>query len=142
MLVSYCYFQFFFVIFVFFVYFPFFLFFFLLFVMSDNKTVSRVCTIHVHKHVHKVQFKKRAPRAVKAIKEFARREMGLADVRLDTSVNKALWSRGIKNPPVRIRVRLTRRRSEDPNARGRLYTLVEYVPVESFKGLVSVNEKN
>ena len=109
---------------------------------SKDRFAPRLCTIHVHKHVHKVQFKKRAPRAVKAIKEFARREMGLSDVRLDTSVNKALWSRGIKNPPVRMRVRLTRKRSEDPNARGRLYTLVEYVPVESFKGLTTVTEKN
>ena len=41
-------------------------------------------------------FKKRAPRAVKEIKKFALQMMGTADVRLDTRLNKAIWSRGIR----------------------------------------------
>ena len=81
-------------------------------------------------------FKKRAPKAVKVIKAFAEKEMGTPDVRLDTSVNKYLWSKGIKNVPFRIRVRLSRRRNEDEDAKHKLYTLVTYVPVVNFKGLV------
>lgn len=37
--------------------------------------VAREYTIHLHKRVFGVQFKKRAPKAVKEIKEFARKAM-------------------------------------------------------------------
>ena len=36
---------------------------------------TRDCTIHVAKRVHKIQFKKRAPRAIREIKRFAEKEM-------------------------------------------------------------------
>ena len=42
------------------------------------------------------QFKKRAPRAVKEIKKFAQKEFRTEDVRVDTNLNKAVWSRGIR----------------------------------------------
>ena len=64
--------------------------------------------------------------------------MQARDVRIDESVNKFLWSQGIRNPPHRIRVRLTRKRSEDAERPG-AYVLVEYVPVASFKGLQTVD---
>lgn len=36
-------------------------------------------------------FKKRAPRALQAIRDFARKTMGTEDVRIDTLLNKFLW---------------------------------------------------
>ena len=36
---------------------------------------TRDCTIHLAKRVHKIQFKKRAPRAIREIKRFAEKEM-------------------------------------------------------------------
>ncbi len=39
------------------------------------------------------------------------------DVRVDTTLNKFIWSQGIKNVPKRIRVRLSRRRNEDEDAK-------------------------
>lgn len=95
------------------------------------------CTVHIHKYVKGVQFKKRAPKALKALREFASKEMRTKDVRIDESVNKFLWSQGIRNPPHRIRVRLSRKRCDDPD-KVHAYTLVEYVPVASFKGLQTV----
>lgn len=77
---------------------------------------------------------------MQAVRRFARKTMHTRKVRIDVGVNKFLWSRGIKNPPHRIRVRLTRKRScnaESP----RIYTLVEYVPCADFKGLQTVNVK-
>lgn len=56
-------------------------------------------------------------------------------MRVDTSLNKYVWSQGIKNIPKRIRVRLYRKRNEDEDAKEKLYTLVTYVEVDSFKGL-------
>ena len=53
-------------------------------------------------------FKKRAPRALQAIRDFARKTMGTEDVRIDTLLNKYLWSKGIRNVPHRVRVRLHR----------------------------------
>jgi len=41
-------------------------------------------------------FKKRAPRAIKEIKKFAFKMMGTTDVRIDTRLNKAVWSQGIR----------------------------------------------
>ena len=61
--------------------------------------------------------------------------MGTNDVRLDVSVNKYVWSKGIRSVPPRIRVNLSRKASEDEDSKGRMYTLVTFVPVETFKGL-------
>ncbi|KAI9286106.1 ribosomal protein L31e-domain-containing protein [Umbelopsis sp. AD052] len=97
--------------------------------------VTREYTIHLHKHVHDRQFKKRAPHAVKAIKTFAQKTMGTADVRLDPSLNKAVWSHGIKKVAHRIRVRIARKRNDDEDAKEKLYSYVSFVPVTSFKGL-------
>ncbi|KAG2182454.1 hypothetical protein INT43_007384 [Umbelopsis isabellina] len=101
--------------------------------LSD--VVTREYTIHMHKYVHDVAFKKRAPRAIKTIQAFARKAMGTKDVRIDASLNKAVWSHGIKKVPHRIRVRINRRRNDDEDAKEKLYSYVTYVPVTSFKGL-------
>lgn len=70
--------------------------------------VTREYTIHLHKRVHNTAFKKRAPHAVKAVVDFAQKTMGTADVRVDPKLNQALWERGIKSVPHRIRVKLER----------------------------------
>lgn len=41
-------------------------------------------------------FKRRAPRAIKEIKKFAEKMMGTPDVRVDTNLNKHVWSKGIR----------------------------------------------
>jgi ribosomal protein L31E len=41
-------------------------------------------------------FKKRAPRAVKELKKFAEKMMKTPDVRIDSKLNKEIWSQGIK----------------------------------------------
>jgi large subunit ribosomal protein L31e len=100
-----------------------------------KQPVAREYTIHIHKYVHHVAFKKRAPRALKAVRRFAQKTMGTHDVRIDTNLNKYLWSKGIRNVPVRVRVRLSRRRNEDEDAKSKMYTLVTWVPVATFHGL-------
>ncbi|KAJ9049650.1 60S ribosomal protein L31B [Entomophthora muscae] len=97
--------------------------------------VSREYTIHLHKYIHGSSFKKRAPKAIKAIKAFAEKAMKTPDVRLDPALNKAVWHRGIKHVDHRIRVRLSRKRNDEPEAKHKLYTYVSFVKVASFKGL-------
>ena len=104
-----------------------------------NEVITREYTIHLHKRLHGVGFKKRAPRAIKEIKKFAQKQMGTEDVRIDTRLNKYVWSQGIRNVPFRVRVRLSRKRNEDEDSVHKLYTLVNIVPVRSFKGLQTEN---
>jgi large subunit ribosomal protein L31e len=61
-----------------------------------KEIVTREYTVHLHKYIHGVGFKRRAPRAIKAIKKFAQKQMRTTDVRIDTKLNKEVWSRGIR----------------------------------------------
>ncbi|XP_075418711.1 large ribosomal subunit protein eL31-like [Tenrec ecaudatus] len=100
-----------------------------------NEVVTREYTINSHKHIHGMSFKKRAPLALKEIWKFGMKEMGTPDVRIDTRLNKAVWGKGIRNVPYRIHVWLSRKRNEDEDSPNKLYTLVTYVPVTTFKNL-------
>merc|ERR1712080_55568 len=97
-----------------------------------KEVVSREYTIHMHKRIHRIGFKKRAPRAIKQLRKFARKMMG----------NKHVWSRGVRNVPYRLRVRLARKRNEDEDSPNKLYTLITHVQITSFKGLQTVNVDN
>ncbi|KAJ1674261.1 60S ribosomal protein L31B [Spiromyces aspiralis] len=103
-----------------------------------NEEVTRKYTVHLHKYVHGATFKKHTPKAVKAIRAFAEKAMGTKDIRIDPQFNRALWARGVKHVPHRIRVRLARHRNDDENTKEKLYTFVSHVPVASFKGLETV----
>lgn len=86
-------------------------------IKRTEDVVTREYTIHLHKLLHGVGFKKRAPRAVKEVKAFAKKMMGTEDVRVDTKLNKFLWSQGVKSVPGRCRVRLARKRNDDEEVR-------------------------
>merc|ERR1719405_74548 len=68
--------------------------------------------------------------------------MSTRDVRIDTKLNKAVWSTGVRNVAKRIRVRMSRKRNEDEDAKEKMFTLVQHVPVESFKNLQTENVKD
>merc|ERR1712033_162676 len=103
-----------------------------------NEVVTREYTVNLHKRIHGMQFKKRAPRAIREIKKFAETMMGTPDVRIDVSLNKYVWSQGVRNVPRRARIRLARRHNDDEDSTNKLYTLVSHVRVEGFKGLQTV----
>ncbi|KAF1353975.1 ribosomal protein L31e-domain-containing protein [Delphinella strobiligena] len=100
-----------------------------------SDVVAREYTIHLHKRVHGVSFKKRAPRAIKEIKSFAEKAMGTSDVRLDPQLNKKVWESGIKGVPFRLRVRISRKRNDEEGAKEKLYSYVQAVNVKNPKGL-------
>ncbi|XP_043818496.1 60S ribosomal protein L31-like [Dromiciops gliroides] len=101
-----------------------------------NEVVTREYTINIHKRIHGVGFKKRAPRALKEIHKFAMKEMETPDVLIDTRLNKAVWAKGIKNNvPYHIRGCSSRKHNEDEDSLNKLYTLVTFVPVTTFKSL-------
>ncbi|GJN70517.1 ribosomal protein L31e [Purpureocillium lilacinum] len=100
--------------------------------------VAREYTIHMHKRLHGVSFKKRAPRAIKEIKAFATQAMGTTDVRLDPQLNKKVWECGIKGVAYRLRIRISRRRNDEEDAKEKLYSYVQAVNVKNPKGLPTV----
>merc|ERR1712064_274102 len=106
-----------------------------------SEVVTREYTINLHKRLHGIGFKYRAPRAVKEIKKFAETQMGTKDVRIDTRLNKAIWTQGVRGVPFRMRIRLARLRNEDEDSIHKLYTLVTHVhiPNGGFKGLQTEN---
>ena len=80
-----------------------------------------------------------SPRAVKQVVAFAQKAMGVKDVRVSPGLNQAIWSRGIRSPPRRIRVRLERKRNDDEGAKEKLYVVASVVEgITSFKGLQTV----
>ncbi len=99
------------------------------------------CTIHVGKLVKGSKFAARAPKAVKKIRAFAGKLMKTKDNRVDASLNTYIWSRGVKGVPKRIRVRITRKVSENPDGRSkrkRLHTIISHAgDVPSLKGLLT-----
>lgn len=74
---------------------------------------------------------------MKEIRKFAQNAMGTTDVRVDVKLNKYLWSRGVRNVPKRVRVRIARKRNEDEDAKEELYSFVTVAdfPVEGRSGL-------
>lgn len=72
---------------------------------------------------------------MREIRKFAQKTMKTQDVRLDSKLNKFIWSQGVRNVPFRVRVRLSRKRNDDEEAKEKLYTLVQHVQVATFKGL-------
>jgi len=72
------------------------------------------------------------------IKTFAQKMMKTSDVRVDVKLNKAVWSKGIRNVPRRIRVQISRRRNDNEDADEEMYsyvTVVDEVQKGDFKGL-------
>ncbi|WP_456482369.1 50S ribosomal protein L31e [Methanopyrus sp.] len=65
---------------------------------------ERVYTVPL-REARKAPLKKRAPRAVKALRQFIERHMKAEEVKIGNDVNEKIWERGIKKPPSKIRVR-------------------------------------
>jgi len=104
--------------------------------VPKDSPIKRDYTINLKKLVSGIQFKKKAPRAVREIKRFAQKVFFTKDVRIDVSLNQVIWSKGVRYIPNKVRVRLERKRNEDEEVK-EMYTLCSYVPVTSFKELVT-----
>lgn len=102
---------------------------------AEIAPASRDYTIVLHKLCQKTQFKKKAPKALKVVREFARKAMRTPDVRVDVKLNQYIWHHGVRAIPKRIRVRCIRRKDDDDESGNKYYTLVQLIKVESFKDL-------
>lgn len=91
---------------------------------------------------HRVQFKRKAPRAVTEVKKLVAKMMKTDDVRIDPKLNQFIWNQGIRNLPRRVRVRISRKRNEEESKSGsEWYSLVQHVNVESFSNKLTEKAK-
>jgi large subunit ribosomal protein L31e len=77
--------------------------------MSASDFEERVVTVPL-RAVKQVPSQKQADRAMKLIREHLAKNFKVDedDVRLDPSVNEAVWSKGRQSPPRKLRVRAAR----------------------------------
>eukprot|EP00768_Dysnectes_brevis_P003039 gnl/Dysnectes_brevis/219_a249_10069.p1 GENE.gnl/Dysnectes_brevis/219_a249_10069~~gnl/Dysnectes_brevis/219_a249_10069.p1 ORF type:complete len:108 (+),score=38.02 gnl/Dysnectes_brevis/219_a249_10069:66-389(+) len=99
--------------------------------------VSIEHTVKLAKDTRGIAFKKRAPRAIKAIKKAAFRLTRVDDVRVDPSVNEYVWSKGIRQVPRKIRVNFDVYTPEE----GDKFVVVTHIPKKDFKGLTTIVSK-
>ena len=69
--------------------------------------LERVYTINLGKVLLSVDTH-RAPRAINMIKEFARHHMKTEDIKIEEDLAHTIWSRGVRSPPRKIRVRMSK----------------------------------
>jgi large subunit ribosomal protein L31e len=80
--------------------------------MSLNETPEEsIYTVNFRKAWITPEYK-RTNRVVGILKEFTRRHMKTDDIKIDQYLNRYLWQRGKRNPPRKIRVRMTKDESD------------------------------
>jgi len=72
-----------------------------------SQELERVYTINLGKVLLSPN-NQRAKRAINMIKEFTRHHMKNEEVKIEESLNHLIWKRGIKHPPRKIRVSMTK----------------------------------
>ncbi len=76
--------------------------------MSLNETPEEsIYTVNFRKAWITPEYK-RTNRVVRILREFAKRHMKTDDIKIDQYLNRYLWQRGKRNPPRKIRVRMTK----------------------------------
>lgn len=79
-------------------------------IQADDQKLEREYIIPLREGFSKVPKYRRAKRAISEIKKFIARHMKIRDrdldkVRIDRYLNEYVWFRGIKKPPIRIKVK-------------------------------------
>jgi large subunit ribosomal protein L31e len=69
---------------------------------------ERTYTIPLRKAFSRVPIYRRTPRAVKAVREFLQRHMKSTTIHIGKRLNEELWKRGIRNPPHKVKVTVTK----------------------------------
>jgi len=72
-----------------------------------SQELERVYTINLGK-VNLSQSQHRAVRAINMIREFARHHMKVETIKIEEELAQQIWSKGIRSPPRKVRVRMTK----------------------------------
>ncbi len=66
--------------------------------------LERTYTVPLRKEFQKAPIYKRTKKAVAALRQFLQRHMKSEDIKLGKELNEALWQRGIRHPPHKVKV--------------------------------------
>jgi ribosomal protein L31E len=72
-----------------------------------SQELERVYTIPLGK-VKLSQSQHRAVRAINMIREFAQHHMKVETIKIDEELARDMWARGVRNPPRKVRVRMSK----------------------------------
>ena len=72
-----------------------------------SQELERVYTIPLGK-VKISQSQHRAVRAINMIREFAQHHMKVETIKIDEELARDIWARGVRNPPRKVRVRMSK----------------------------------
>ncbi len=72
-----------------------------------SQELERVYTINLGKVLLSANTH-RAPRAINMIREFARHHMKTEEIKIDEDLAHQIWARGVRSPPRKIRVRMSK----------------------------------
>ncbi len=72
-----------------------------------SQELERVYTINLGKVLLSPD-NQRAKRAINLVKEFARHHMKTQEIKIEEDLSHQIWKRGIKHPPRKIRVKMTK----------------------------------
>ncbi|XP_051035805.1 60S ribosomal protein L31-like [Phodopus roborovskii] len=106
---------------------------------ASNYMMIRKYTINIHKCIHRMGFKKRAPQEFKETRICHEGDGASRCVGINIRLNKDICIKGIRNAPYHIHYVCPEKRNEDEGSSNKLYTLVTYIPVTTFKNLQTVN---
>jgi len=73
----------------------------------SEEELSRVYTINLSKVLLSPE-NRRTKRAINMIKEFAMRHMKAEEIKINEELNRQMWQDGIRHPPRRVRVKMTK----------------------------------
>ena len=102
--------------------------------------VKKIMTFNLHRALLGFRSKQRAARAIREIKDFARREMHVEKVTILPSLNIKLWENGIRHVPHRIRLLVSRKAANDDKEGEQMVAEVDAAAVTGefkFKGLTT-----
>jgi len=75
--------------------------------LSEKEEVERIYTVPLWRAWVTPRYR-RTERVINLLKEFAARHMKSKEVKISEELNEMLWSRGIRNPPRRVTVKMVK----------------------------------
>jgi large subunit ribosomal protein L31e len=103
-----------------------------------SQELERVYTINLGK-VKLSQSQHRAVRAINMIREFARHHMKIEEIKIEEELAHLIWSKGVRNPPRKVRVRMTK--TDDGYILVSQYTEEVESEVDSKKDTKKIDDK-
>ena len=67
---------------------------------------EKIITVNMRKELTKVPRWVKAKRAVKILGKFLEKQVETENLKIDKKLNEKIWSKSIKNPPAKLRIKI------------------------------------